>query len=202
MRLSSFLTRLIAAAKTDWRWFACSAVPEKLLPRGSAVPFVSRRRCRDNVRSLLRRSPSRARRLSSPSRPISPTTGWCVFNMTSRSSWFRRLSSDLDGTDIARPSFAVATFPSRCGAATEMRTRRQTQSRPRILSWRPFWAHCHNGRLECVAIPGGLPVGSGGISPSADAHHAGTALGVWRCRAAGLRRVSSALQDYRTVLRG
>ena len=175
MRLSSFLTRLMAAAKTDWRRFACSAVPEKLLPRGSAVPFVSRRRCRDNVRSLSRRSQSRARRLSSPSRSISPTTGWCVLNMTSRSSWFRRLSSDLHGTDIACSYFAVAT--SLYAAPLRKRgTPRLTQSRPRTLSSRPFWAHCHNARLECVAIPGGLPVGSGGISLSADAHQAGTTL--------------------------
>lgn len=194
MRLSSLLTRLMAAAKIDWRRFACSAVPEKLLPRGSAVPFVSRRRCRDTVRSLSRRSRRRARRLSSPSRSISPTTGWCVFNMTSRSSWFRRLSSDLHGTDIARSSFAVATF------SLEMRRRvgnaGHQGKRNRVLGFCHrvrSGAHCHDARLECAAIPGGLPVGSGGISLSADAHQAGTTLNVWRCRAPGLRCASSGL---------
>ncbi|UGX95358.1 hypothetical protein G6321_00009525 [Bradyrhizobium barranii subsp. barranii] len=30
----------MAAAKTDWRRFACSAVPEKLLPRGLPVAQI------------------------------------------------------------------------------------------------------------------------------------------------------------------
>ncbi|MCP1775844.1 hypothetical protein J2R91_002356 [Bradyrhizobium japonicum] len=132
--------------------------------------------------------------------------------MTSRSSWFRRLSSDLHGTDIACSYFAVATSLEMPAPLRKRGTPRQTQSRPRTLSSRPFWAHCHNARLECVAIPGGLPVGSGGISLSADAHQAGTTLErvalscprdcaepVIGRRFAPTRWLHPGLRDYRTA---
>ena len=156
MRLSSFLMRLMAAAKTDCRRLACSAVPEKLLPRGSAVPLVSRRRCRDNVRSLSRRSRRRSRRRSSPSRSISPTIGWCVFKMTSRSSWFRRLSSDLHGTDIVRPPLRVErVFCEACG--------RPAASLPGV-------SRMNTAPLARARIPGDYPSGAGEI-PSGRRDH-------------------------------
>ena len=74
-RASSLLTRFRAATKTCLRWSECSAVPETLWPRDSAVPLLIRRRLKASVRSLSRSFLSDDFRLSSAARSASPISG-------------------------------------------------------------------------------------------------------------------------------